>query len=133
MVGVVAHKRGQIEGNRKPSTPVFEQIFVALIGFLGRGKAGKLAHSKKLAAISGGVNATREGRLAGIAEILVIVPVLGKIRPGVHAADGYARNCGEARMPVLVEIGTRWRTDWPLWSLLQGRRQSSLRPLFLGV
>ncbi len=57
MVRIVAHQRGQIERKREPSAAMFEQVFVALVGFLRRGKAVELTHGKKLAAISRGMNA----------------------------------------------------------------------------
>src|ERR1700674_710848 len=131
MVGVVAHQRGQVESNRKPPASMLKQILVALISFLWRGKAGELAHGEKLAAVSGGMNPTGKGRLSGITEILVIIPVLGQIRSGVKAADGNIRNRGEAGVPVLVEVRARGRTDRPLRSLLQSRRQRLFRPLLL--
>ena len=63
MIGVIAHQRGQVECDGKAAAAVLEQIFVALVGFLGRGESGELPHGVELAAISGGVNAAREWRL----------------------------------------------------------------------
>ena len=87
VIGVVAHQRGQIESDREPAAAMFQQIFVALVGFFGRSEAGEHAHRPELAAIAGRVNAARVGRLAGIAEILVVVPVGGKIGLRVEPAD----------------------------------------------
>ena len=75
VIGVVAHQSGQIEGDGKPTPTMFQKIFVTLVGLLRGSKAGKLPHGKKLPPIAGGVNAARVRRLAGIAEVLFVVPV----------------------------------------------------------
>ena len=51
VVGVVAHQRRQIEGDREAGLALFEQIVIAAVGFLRRGEAGELAHGPELAAI----------------------------------------------------------------------------------
>src|SRR5690242_12492125 len=113
MVRVVAHKRGQVEGDRKSSSAVFQQIFIALIGFLGRSEAGELAHGEKLAPISGGVNATRVRRLAGIPEILIVILVFGQISLGIKAADGSGGNGGETGVSGFVNVRARGRANRP--------------------
>ena len=87
MVGVVAHERGQIEGNGEAAAAVFEEIFVALVRFFGRGEAGEHTHRPKLAAVAGRVNAARVGRLARIPEVLLVIPIGGEISLGVKAAN----------------------------------------------
>ena len=74
VVGVIAHQRRQIERDRKPGLALREQIAEALVGVLGGAKAGELAHGPQAAAIHGGMNAARVGRLAGIAEVALRVP-----------------------------------------------------------
>ena len=132
MVGVVAHERGQIEGDRKSAAAVLEQIFVALVGLLGRGEARELPHGEKLAAISGGVNAARVGRLAGIAKILLFAPVLGEIGLRVETANGHAGNGGEARVAVLVEIHAGRRADGTLGRFLERRGERLFCPILFG-
>ena len=109
-----------------------EQILVALVGLLGRGEAGELAHGPHLAAIAGGVNAARVRRLAGIVEVLVVLPVFGKIGGRVEAANRHAGDGGVAGVAVLVKIDAGGRADRLLGSLLQRGRERLLGPLLLG-
>ena len=44
MVRVIAHQRGQIKRNGEAAAAAGHQVFVTLVGFLRRSKAGKLAH-----------------------------------------------------------------------------------------
>src|ERR1700723_2613613 len=111
MIGVIPHERGQVEGNRESAAAMFEQIFVALVGLFRRSEAGELAHGEKFSAVSGGVNAARIRRLAGVAEILVLAPVRRKISLSVEAANGHAGNGGEAGVAVLIEVRAGSRTD----------------------
>src|SRR5580692_10034347 len=133
MVRVVAHERGQIEGNREPAAPVFEQIFVALVGFLRRSEAGELPHCEKFPAVSRGVNATRVGRLARIAKIIFFAPIGGQVGLRIQPANGHAGNRGEAGVTVLVEIHAAWRANRPLGSFFERRRERLLGPFLLGV
>src|SRR5690349_14634330 len=107
---------------------MLQQIFVALVGFLRRCEAGKLAHSEKLAAVSGSVNAARVRRLAGIAQILVVVPVFGKIGGGVKPANGNPGDCSKASVAVVIEVYTGSRTDRLFRSFIQCRSKGLLRP-----
>ena len=65
MVGVVAHQRGQIEGDGKAGLALREQIAEALVGVFGGAEAGELAHGPEASAIHRGMNAARVRRLAG--------------------------------------------------------------------
>ena len=132
VIGVVAHQRGQIEGDGESAAAVFEKIFVALVGFFGRGEAGEHAHRPQLAAVAGRVNAARVGRLAGIAEVLIVVPVGGKIGLGVEAADRDVRDGAETRVAMLVEVGAGGSADRLFGSLVERGRERFLRPLFFG-
>ena len=131
MVGVVAHQRRQIERDRESATTVFEQIFVALVGFFGRREAREHAHGPQLAAIAGGMNAARVRRLSGIAEVFVVVPISGKVGLRIETSNGNVGNSAEAGVAVFVEISTGGRADRFLGSLCQCRSQGFLGPCFL--
>ncbi len=133
MIAVVAHQRRQIERDGEALTAVRQQIFVALVGLLGRGEAGELAHGPHLAAIAGGVNAARVRRLAGIVQILVVAPVFGKIGLRIETANGHAGNGGEAGVAVLVEIDASGLANGLLGIFLQRGRERLLRPMLLGL
>src|SRR5580704_12904351 len=110
---------------------MLEQILGSLVGFLGRSEAGKLAHGKKLAAITSSVDATRKRNLSGMAEVLIVIPVFGQVSLGVKAADGHARDGRKTRVPALIQIGAGGGADRPLRGLLQCRAQCSFCPIFL--
>src|ERR1019366_3219156 len=122
VIGVVAHQSGQIEGNGESAATVFEKIFIALVGFFGRGEAGEHAHRPELAAVAGRVNAARVGRLAGIAEILIVIPVSGKIGLGVEAANRRVRDGAETSVAVLVEVRAGGSANWFFGSLVERGR-----------
>src|SRR5271165_6109594 len=133
MVAVVAHQRGQIEGDRESMAAVLQQIFIPLVGFLGRGEARELAHGPHLAAIARGMNAARKRRLARIVQILFVRPVGGKIGGRIQAANRQAGDGGEPRVAVLVEVDACGRADGLFGSLLQRRRERILGPLLFGL
>src|SRR6476646_6739260 len=112
---------------------MFQQILVALIGFLRRREAGKLTHGVKLAAISSGVNAARKRRLPGIAEIFLVIPIFGEISFGIQPADWNTGNRSEARATVLVDIHAGGRANRLFRGLLQRREQRLLSPTLFGV
>ena len=86
--------------------PCCNQIFVALIGFFRRRKAGELTHGPQFAAIAGGVDTTRVRSLAGMAEILVrmLFPVRGKVGGRVESLDGNSGDGGEAGGAIGIAI-----------------------------
>ncbi len=94
VVGVVAHQRGQVKGSGEAGLPLREEITEALVGIFRGAEAGELAHGPKAAAVHGGMNAARVGRVTGEAELAIRVPVR-KIRLRVKAANGVAGNRGE--------------------------------------
>src|SRR5436305_1028199 len=112
---------------------MLEQILVAAVGFLGRGEARELAHGIKLAAISGRVDAAGKRRLAGVAEKILFAPIGWQIGGRVEAANRHAGNCGEARVPVLVEVHARWCADGSLWSFFERGGQGLLGPLLFTI
>jgi hypothetical protein len=69
LVGVVADLRRQIEGDRKALSPLLEKEFVTVVALFCVAHAGVLAHGPEPAAIHGGLNAAREGKFAGEAEV----------------------------------------------------------------
>src|SRR5581483_1751942 len=126
---VIPHQRRKIEGHRETAAAMLEQVIAALVGLLRRGESRELPHGKKLAAISGSVNAARERRLTRISKILVVIPVLGKIGLRVQPPDGRAGNSREARMPVLIEIDARTRSNRLLRSFFERGCKRLFRPL----
>ena len=93
MIGVVAHLRRQVEGDREAGRAVFQQVAVALVRLLGGGVARVLAHRPEAAAIHRRLDAARVGILAGIAQRLV----------GVPAGEARLRRAGANRAtPALV-------------------------------
>jgi hypothetical protein len=131
VVGVVAHQRGQIEGDGKTAAPLLQQILVALIGFFRRGKAGKLAHRPQLAAIACGVNAAGIRGLSRMAEVLfgVLVPICGEIGGGIEPLDRNAGDGGEAGGAIGIAIGTGIGSDGPLRRFGERGRQGGVDPL----
>ena len=73
-VGVVAHQRGQVEGDAQAGLPLVEQILEAAVGLLGGAEAGEHAHRPQLAAVQRGMDAARVGILAGQAEVVARNP-----------------------------------------------------------
>src|SRR5467141_3037961 len=69
MVGVVAHQRREVEGDRQTGLTVLEQELVPLVGIGRAAEAGELPHRPELAAIHRRMNAAREGILAGAPEL----------------------------------------------------------------
>ncbi len=112
---------------------MLEQILVALIGFFRRGEAGELAHGKELAPISGGVNTARERRLTGITEVVIVIPIFGKISLRVQAPNGNAGDRGEAGMAVFVKIHAAGRADRLLGRFLQSGRENLFCPRLFRV
>ena len=71
VVGVAAELGRQVEGHREAGRAVLDQVAVALVGVLGRGEAGVLAHRPEPVAVHALVDAAGEGRRAGLAEPLL--------------------------------------------------------------
>ena len=64
MIGIEAHLRGQIEGDRKSGGALRKQVPVAAVALFGRSETGVLAHGPEAAAIHVGINAASERKLA---------------------------------------------------------------------
>src|SRR5277367_142787 len=100
---------------------MLEQIFVATVRFLRRSKAGKLAHGEKLAAVASGMDAASKWSLSGMAEMLIVVPFFGQVGLSIKTPDRHAGDGRKTCVPVLIEIGARGGSDWPLGSFLERR------------
>ena len=69
VIRIAAHQRRQVERDAQAGAAGREQRLVAAVGLLRRAEPGKLPHRPELAAIAGGVDAARVGKLAGRAGI----------------------------------------------------------------
>ena len=74
------------------------------------------------------MNAAGVRRLAGIAQVLRVVPVFREISFGVKPANRQAGDGGKPGMTVLVEIDASSRANGPLGGLIETRSQSLFRP-----
>src|SRR5580700_678222 len=99
MVGVITHQSGQIEGRREAGLTLREQIAKALVGVFRGAEAGKLPHRPEPAAMHGGMNAARVGRLAGKAQVAAGIPAR-KISRCVQTPDRISGNRGELGLPL---------------------------------
>ena len=99
VVGVVAHERGEVEGDRQAGLAVRQQVLVALVGFLRRGKARELAHRPKTGPVHRGVWTPCERKLTGEAEIVLGIAAFA-IELGVQRPDLGARRSREERVPL---------------------------------
>ena len=74
MVRVVAHLCWQVERDAQSGHPLLEQVPIPPIRLGGGAKAGVLPHRPQPAAIHRRLDAPREGKLAGLAEVPVGIP-----------------------------------------------------------
>src|SRR5438876_6508669 len=109
-----------------------QQVLVARVGLFRGGKAGKLAHSPKFAAIASSMDASGVRGLSGIAKILVVVPILRQISLGIKAPDRHAADGCKLRVAMLIEIDAGGPANGLLRRLLQRRRQGGFRPMLFG-
>ena len=70
MVGIEAHLRRQVEGDRKSGGALREQVAVAPVALFGGAEAGVLAHGPEPAAVHVAVDAARVGELARPAQFM---------------------------------------------------------------
>ena len=106
MVGVIAHLRRQVEGDREARLPLLEEIAVAPVRLRRRAEAGVLAHGPEPAAVHRGLDAARVRELARESDAVEVV--LGpRLLGSVDALErGAVGSCEEPR-PVgrLLERG----------------------------
>ena len=94
MVRVVAHLRRQVERDAQAADALREQIAVARVRFRGGAEAGVLPHRPQPAAIHRRLDAARERKLAGEAELAGRVPA-GEV---VGCAHGRGSRCSRRRL-----------------------------------
>src|SRR3989442_13394740 len=94
MVAVIAHERGQVKGDGKARLALLQEIVEPPVGVFGGGEAGELAHGPDFSPVHRRVDAAREGVLARVAQVAVVIKT-GKIGWRVKALDGYAGHGGE--------------------------------------
>ena len=75
-VRVVAHLGRQVKGHREAGLAGGEQVFVALVGFLGGAETGVLAHGPEAAAVHGRLHAAGVRILAGETQLLFIAGIV---------------------------------------------------------
>ena len=118
VVGVVADLRGQVEGDGESGLALLQQVAEAAVGIFRRGIAGILSHGPDTAAVDVGLHAPGVGKLAGKADVAIVVEALGRqVFGGVEGVDGDAA--------VGLEGGTPFRVA------LHRRSQGFLPPLLL--
>src|SRR5579885_2328593 len=75
MVGIIAHKRRQVEGDGKAGLALFQKIMEALVGVLRAAKARKLPHRPELAPVHRTVNPASVRVGAGIAKVALVTEI----------------------------------------------------------
>ena len=96
MIRVVSHQRGKIESHGEAGLSLREQVTVARVAVFGGAEAGELAHGPQPAAVHGGVDSARQGRLTRERQVATLLPA-GKLGGRVHATDGMSGDRGELR------------------------------------
>ena len=74
VVVVVAVQGRHVVRDREPGATRRDQLLEAVVGVLGRAEAGEHAHRPQPAPVAGGMDAAREGRLTGQAQVVDLVP-----------------------------------------------------------
>ena len=132
VVGVAAELGRQVERHREAGRAVLDQVAVALVGVLGAGEAGVLAHRPEPVAVHAVVDAAGERVGAGLAEPLleargdvglVVEPV--DLDPGVgeHALVVGPDDRGDVAVQVLLDRPLRLAAEVGVLGLLGvGRR-----------
>jgi len=108
-IRVVAHLRGQVEGDRQPRLALLEQVAEALVGLARGREAGVLTHGPQPAAVHRRLDTTRIGVLTGEAEGLVGRQI-GRVGGVVDVSDLDIGRGGEALAPLaaaLERLGAR--------------------------
>ena len=104
-VGVVAHQRGQVEGDGQAGLPLLEQVLEARVRLLGGAEAGEHAHRPQFAAVQRRVDAARVGIFAGQAQVFSVIQIC-HIQGGVQAVDRLGRG-GDELLLALRHGGQR--------------------------
>ena len=85
VVGIIADLGGEVEGHGQPGLAGFQEEMVALVGLLGGGETGILAHGPEAAAVGGGLHRPGVGILARHTQLLQVVELLPY--PGEYKPD----------------------------------------------
>jgi hypothetical protein len=80
VVGVEAHQRRHVEGDRQPVLPAVDEVVEALVGLDRVGEAGELPDRPRPRAVHRGVDAAGVGVLARVADALgsMVVTLWGR-------------------------------------------------------
>jgi hypothetical protein len=103
LVGVAAHQRGHVEGDREPAAAGGEDHLVALVGLPGVAEPGELPDGPGAPAVAGGVEAARVRELPRPADALE--PRVVRRRP-VHRLDLGAGERREVGVPPARSVET---------------------------
>ena len=100
-IRVVARLRGQVKCHGEAGLALLKQVLVAAVCLLGGGETGVLAHGPQTATVHGGLHATSEGELGGVADLA------GEFRvcnvAGVVQRIDFNFGCGfESLLPLLL-------------------------------
>ena len=108
IVGVVAVERGHVVRDRQPGLAGPQQLVEALVRVLGRAEAGEHAHRPQPRPIAGAMDAARERRLAGKADVAHAdrSPTTAR-RPAQAIAEVVDRGRTAAAAPSPVEVERR--------------------------
>ena len=106
VIRIAPHQRGQVERDAQARAAVGQQLLVARVRLFRRPEPRKLPHRPRLAVIAGGVDASRVGKLSGVAEIALIVEGLD-VSGRVERGDGTPGD----RRPGTASIGAAGGPD----------------------
>ena len=120
VVGVKTQLGRQVKRHRQARRALGEQVPVALVGLLGRGVAGVLAHRPQLLAVHLAVHAAGERVLPGLAQALgqILADVILAVErldldPGVGEPAGVVRTDDRSDRAVLVGGGHLGHRGYP--------------------
>ena len=102
VVGVVAHQRRHVEGDRETGLAVVDEEPEPLVRLARRAEAGELAHRPEAAAVHRLVGPARVGERAGVAEVPLVVDlrdVEGRVQP-----PRFRRGRAELRAPLAATV-----------------------------
>ena len=106
VIGVVAVKRRQMEGDREPGLALRQEVLEPAVGVGRRTEASELTHGPELAAVAGGVNAAYIRELAGHPDLRHRIQA--DLLRRDERRDGHSRDRREVVLPGRVAaLGSR--------------------------
>ena len=116
VIRVVAHLRRQIERDAQAGHPLVEQVAIAPIGLRGGAEARVLAHRPQPAAIHRRLDAAREGKRAGKAELVWRIPALERV--GIENRTEASVTVGLLSANAIARAATHCSKRWTkrLWT-----------------